>query len=185
MATIDEPGPFDALEKAKPDEPVFSLLARDPCAPATITEWNRLRRNRALKLYGGADASVADKELLVAELKQCANAEEIALQFEEWRKGYETPDMIGVRASYNEIIKSAEELAEADRRKQRKEACANLQEARYHIGIARDQLAALGLGAETAQDDLSMMLARLGAIAEEFELRRPGAGAEPSLPLGA
>lgn len=36
MNTLEEPGPYDALEKALPEEPLFTLLARDFAAPAPV-----------------------------------------------------------------------------------------------------------------------------------------------------
>lgn len=43
MGTKLNPGKFDAYDKALPDEPMFTLLARDPGAPGAIHEWMRLR----------------------------------------------------------------------------------------------------------------------------------------------
>lgn len=39
MGTKNTPGTYDCWEKAKPDEPVFVLLGRDPDAPAAIRKW--------------------------------------------------------------------------------------------------------------------------------------------------
>lgn len=44
MSTKMEPGPFDGMAKAAPDEPVFTLRAHDPLAPGLVHEWVRLRR---------------------------------------------------------------------------------------------------------------------------------------------
>lgn len=79
--TKDEPGPFDALQKARGDEPIFTLLGRDPAAPSAITEWCRVRRNNALR-----DFTPGSPEL-VEELRQCADAEAIAFQMDDYRKG--------------------------------------------------------------------------------------------------
>lgn len=43
IPTIENPGPFDALAKARPGEPFFQLLGRDHAAPGAITEWCRAR----------------------------------------------------------------------------------------------------------------------------------------------
>lgn len=43
MGTKRNPGPFSAYEKAEPDEPVFTLIGRDPCASIVITFWRKLR----------------------------------------------------------------------------------------------------------------------------------------------
>lgn len=44
MGTKRDPGQFDAWLAAEPDEPIFTLLARDPAAPDAILEWIRVRR---------------------------------------------------------------------------------------------------------------------------------------------
>lgn len=168
-STIDHPGPFDALQKARPGEGIFALLERDPCSPAAITEWARTRRNRAFKLYGG-DQSATAKELLAAELSQCFEAELIAL---EWAEGAAVSAPVeGQRAAYQEVIKSAEELAEADRRKRRETAVRDLREAAYHLCEAKDALIGLGLIPEATAHDLVLMLDRINGLADEHRERR-------------
>lgn len=39
MGTKAEPGRFDGYGKAEPDEPIFTLLGRDPAAPKLIRAW--------------------------------------------------------------------------------------------------------------------------------------------------
>lgn len=39
MGTKLNPGNFDCYENAKPDEPMFILLARDAGAPALVEKW--------------------------------------------------------------------------------------------------------------------------------------------------
>lgn len=170
MSTKETIGQFDALEKAEPNEPMFPLLARDECAPATVTEWCRLRRNRAFKLYGDS-AKDTDKELLAAELRQCANAEDVALQFVEWRKREAPADV--VKSTYNEVIRSAEEVAEADRRKRQEQAVADLGEAGYYLCEARDALASLGLIGELIQRDMTAMLDLIKSLSAEHKKTRP------------
>lgn len=43
MGTKENPGAYDCHAKAAPDEPTFTLLARDIAAPATIEHWAMLR----------------------------------------------------------------------------------------------------------------------------------------------
>lgn len=45
MGTKSEPGRFDCYDAAKPDEPIFILLGRDPQAPGVIRDWV-IRRQR-------------------------------------------------------------------------------------------------------------------------------------------
>lgn len=50
MGTKNNPGDYDCHAKAEPDEPMFTLLARDPLAADLVHLWAALR---------GADAPVA------------------------------------------------------------------------------------------------------------------------------
>jgi hypothetical protein len=43
MTSKSAPGQYDAYEKAEGDEPLFTLLARDPVAPPLIEAWAYLR----------------------------------------------------------------------------------------------------------------------------------------------
>lgn len=177
--SIDQLGPYDALAKAEPGEPWFIILARDSAGPATITEWCRLRRNRAFQKWGESHRPT-DKELLAAELKQCAEAEALAMRFSEWKSGHDQ-DKPGERAAYNEVIKSAEEQAEAARLSARAGAVRDLREAAYHLSEALEALDGLGVLPERTKADGVLYLARINGLAEEHSPKRPGA--EPTLQL--
>lgn len=43
MGTKNNPGSFDCYVAARPDEPMFVLLGRDPCASWVVTLWVKLR----------------------------------------------------------------------------------------------------------------------------------------------
>jgi len=43
MGTKLNPGKYDCYHKAKPDEPMFTLLARDPDAPMLVELWARIK----------------------------------------------------------------------------------------------------------------------------------------------
>jgi hypothetical protein len=43
MGTKNNPGKFDCYVAADPDEPMFVLLGRDPCAPMLVQIWAKLR----------------------------------------------------------------------------------------------------------------------------------------------
>lgn len=43
MGTKNKPGAFDCYANAKPDEPMFVLLGRDPHAPMLIAMWAAIR----------------------------------------------------------------------------------------------------------------------------------------------
>ena len=52
MGTKRQPQRFDGYAKAGPDEPLFTLLARDPLAPFLVSIWSSLR-------YGDQEAAQA------------------------------------------------------------------------------------------------------------------------------
>jgi len=47
MGTKTQPGKFDCHAKAEDDEPMFTLLARDPLAPALVRLWTEARMQAA------------------------------------------------------------------------------------------------------------------------------------------
>lgn len=53
MGTKNEPGQFDCYDKAEPDEPLFTLLARDPLAPHLVRLWTQARQ---LDVFGALDS---------------------------------------------------------------------------------------------------------------------------------
>jgi hypothetical protein len=72
MGTKLQPGQFDCVAAAEPDEPIFTLLARDPSAPDLVREWafqrgllitaglkpesDRAKVDEALRCAGAMDA---------------------------------------------------------------------------------------------------------------------------------
>lgn len=62
MGTKTNPGQFDCHAKALPDEPVFTLIGRDPMAHLLVRLWAALRRH------------AGEAEAVVAEAEQCADA---------------------------------------------------------------------------------------------------------------
>lgn len=45
MGTRENPGRFDGYGKAESNEPVFTLIGRDPAAPKLIRDWVNLHRD--------------------------------------------------------------------------------------------------------------------------------------------
>lgn len=84
MSTKAEPGPFDGMAKAAPDEPVFTLRAHDPLAPVLVHEWVDRRRKVIREAFVREEITAAKREL---ELLQCTEAEELAWSMDAWRKG--------------------------------------------------------------------------------------------------
>jgi len=75
MGTKLNPSNYDCYMNAEADEPMFTLLARDITAPATVRSW---------ALQRAADIAVGNKpqidQAMVDEAMACADA------MEAWRK---------------------------------------------------------------------------------------------------
>jgi hypothetical protein len=70
MGTKNNPGAYDCLAKAEPDEPFFVLLARDKHAPALVWMWATLR-----ELDGEDPAKVQEARQCVADMMAWAVAQ--------------------------------------------------------------------------------------------------------------
>lgn len=75
MGTKNNPGQFDCYANALPDEPIFTLLARDPEFLNLVIQW---ADKRMRDIYCG-DRPESDLKM-VFEAKQCA------LNGQKWRK---------------------------------------------------------------------------------------------------
>jgi hypothetical protein len=75
MGTKNNPGQFDCYHNAEPDEPMFTLLARDATAPFVVRQWAAARRllvDQGIKPM--SDLPVIEEALLCAQ------------QMEDWRR---------------------------------------------------------------------------------------------------
>ncbi len=73
ISTKETVGDYDAIETAKPGEPIFTLQGGDPFSPDTILHWAGLARAAGL---------VADKPEDAAKLlKKATAAEQVAWAF--------------------------------------------------------------------------------------------------------
>lgn len=75
MGTKLKPGQFDGADRAAPDEPMFTLLARDPSAPELVREW---AFQRGLLIAGGLKPE--SDRAKIDEAMRCADA------MDAWRK---------------------------------------------------------------------------------------------------
>lgn len=80
MGTKNNPDEFDCYRKALPDEPMFTLLARDRHAPDSVDKWADNRELEIRRGYGG------DKNKLADELHQLALARQCAGAMRAWRR---------------------------------------------------------------------------------------------------
>lgn len=67
MGTKRNPGKFDCMAKALPDEPTFTLLARDAAAPEIVDLWATIRET----MIENGDKPPFDVAL-ISEARQCA-----------------------------------------------------------------------------------------------------------------
>lgn len=73
MGTKQRPGPFDCYANAKPDEPMFVLLARDPHAPSMVRVWADKYLSSKMRTTGVGPAELAKFN----EAAQCADDMEV------------------------------------------------------------------------------------------------------------
>ncbi len=137
MSTKIDPGPFDALEKAQPDEPIFTLAARDPLAPALVHEW--VARRRAAITH--SDMPEATRTL---ELVQCREAEEVAFAMVDWRSGLTAVEPEPATTSDRGSRMSSEELAAKAAFDTRRDAAAALNNSVAEISEAAEALGRYG-----------------------------------------
>lgn len=118
MGTKNQPGKFDCYKNALPDEPMFTLLARDPSAPALVEQWGRQREAEIRE--GKRPAS---DEGAVAEAYGCATA------MTEWRGKndgvWRRPDMVNYGERLGKIIRDHCDLYMNE--EQQKALCIELQ----------------------------------------------------------
>lgn len=164
-STKAKPGPFDGMEKAKPNEPVFTLIARDPHAPAAILFWVDMVRK---DVFGGDFDSEKAKEKLI----QCTEAEMLAWEMDRWRKGLGEDKLEGFRATIHGgpvDTKALKQASVVD------EIVNHLAEAQYHANEAAEKLAVgediVGFG--TGEwEELEVIIRRLGEIRGIIEPHR-------------
>ena len=90
MGTKNKPGKFDCYAKAAPDEPLFTLLARDLLAAYLTQIWAMIRagnRDEAIRtfneLINGPHAYVF---VLQPETEKALEASDCALEMLQWRQ---------------------------------------------------------------------------------------------------
>lgn len=82
MGTKNNPGEFDCEAHAEPDEPKFTLLARDKDAPSAVRRWASKREDRKCNEFH----VLLKSDLPAEEIRQIDEALECANDMEDWRK---------------------------------------------------------------------------------------------------
>jgi len=175
MSTKSEPGPFDGMAKAAPDEPVFTLRAHDPLAPWLVKAWVWQRRQFILLQHHKGEITDAKRAV---ELLQCKEAEEIAWAMERWHLQEEeagdappATERDRARTMMGATLTSEEELAARARYEAIKRAGAILGNAIAGVHeVATEVLAPLGL--ETERAVLLLSHERIKAVAAHIAPKR-------------
>lgn len=109
-STKEKLGTYDAIETAKPDEPLFPIQGGDPFGPATVLHWVSLAR--------AAGMAETDEKRADRLLRKARDAELIAWQMQTYQRG--EVEQEGERAQYNEPTIAID--ATQDLERQRREA---------------------------------------------------------------
>jgi hypothetical protein len=164
-STKAEPGPFDGLERAEPDEPVFPLRAHDALAAGLVHLWVRQRRE-SIEKAAAAGEITEEKRLL--ELEQAREAEEIAWAMEDWRSGQTPAPVATAKATYSGRPDTAEEIAARNRHVALREAARRIDNGVADAVEASEAIAPYGF------DDVRMHIAAdVASLKDLAELIRP------------
>lgn len=92
MGTKNNPGLHDCYAKAAPDEPIFTLRAKDPSAPYLVMMWEASRRGDIATVSNAAMAMMMNKDVIrlfaspEADVDKFRKALSCADQMRDWRK---------------------------------------------------------------------------------------------------
>jgi hypothetical protein len=96
MGTTNEPGKFDCHAKAEADEPLFTLLARDPLASALVSIWGYLRLGdpaSAQHIMEGICYTLAGKYVKAPDTSKAEEALQCAHDMREWYRQHRAPSI--------------------------------------------------------------------------------------------
>lgn len=82
VSTKDRLGSYDAIESAKPGEPLFPIQGGDPFGPATVLHWAGLARDAGL--------TETDEKLAAKLLGKATDAERVAWAMMAYQRGEES-----------------------------------------------------------------------------------------------
>lgn len=143
VATKDTLGTYDAIESAKPGEPLFPLQGGDPFAPPTVQFWVDLCRKAGMR--------ETDPKKAEALLRKASDAERIGWLMTDYQRGQHAeqqsakPQLPAARPAYTGWEDGADEETKAKRkvRAGRIETAGQLHNIIAMATDAADRLAAL------------------------------------------
>lgn len=162
ISTKDKPGDYDAIETAKPGEPLFPIQGGDPFGPPTVLHWAKLAREA-----GEASDDERESDRL---LRKATSAEQVAWAMQEYQRGEQ--EVVAERANYTDA-------APADANKWRAGLIGgtkHLHEAAYHFTNAAEYLPADQAAA------IRVVVENIKKIASDYEPKRASYPSKPELP---
>jgi hypothetical protein len=166
VSTKERIGVYDAIETAKPGEPLFPIQGGDPLGPKTVEFWADEARKMARRL-----AEQGDEKRAKALLDKATSAEAVAWEMQAYQRGDLAVEE--VRAQYNDA-------AAVDIRSWKAGLIAgtrHLREAAFHLTNAVEHLPA------KMRAPLKRRIEQINKIASDYEPKRASYGNEPELPL--
>lgn len=149
VSTKEHAGEFDALETAKPDEPIFVVQGGDPLGPPTVQFWADRARDCARDIMDGKQAGFEPSDKLPeyeatehdrreAErlLRKATNAEEVSWAMKAYQRREFEPH--GGRATYNDTAGPDLTEDQLDRAAKRKALIAMVGQLNNALAIAND-----------------------------------------------
>lgn len=168
ISTKDKPGDYDAIETAKPDEPLFAIQGGDPLGPKTVLFWASEARKLAVE--------TEDEKERERLLRKATMAEEVAWGMQEYQRGIEP--VPGVRSSYaDEGVTLPGDPT--DRIKMRAALIAGVGRLNNAIGIAKDVEEALTQMDQHANAQ-AVILSGIDYLKAAAEMIEPRRGSERS-----
>jgi phage protein D len=177
--TLEDPSPFDALAKLKPNEVYFLLLGRDPHAAKLVLQWAELERNFVRE-------HVTNPEEARRRLLKANDAETIAWDMAAYQKGHKAESEavaapVEKPRSYSGHVLPAEAQARDDLQRARTLAARHLSEAAAQAQSAIEILT--GIGVEDQAQEIEKVRGWLNAVRDRVLPPRPIA-VQPELTLG-
>jgi hypothetical protein len=185
ISTKDKIGDYDAIESAKPGEPLFPIQGGDPLGPPTVQFWADSARRMAHDIMDGKRAGFepeherdeyqpteADKRDAEKLLRKATNAEQVKWEMQAYQRG--DVELTGSgRATYNDQPEFLTEEAE-DRATKRRARIKMAERLRYALGEAHGVAEGLAKIQELPEQEVAIREAieALKAAAAEVEPRR-------------
>lgn len=160
ISTKDTLGAYDAIETAKPGEPLFPIQGGDPFGPPTVLHWASLCR-----VAGMSEANEAKAHKL---LRKASDAEQVAWTMQAYQRGEIAIE--GKRAKYNEEAEQPETQDRAEREAMIK-GVGTLNNALALIADFADVLAKYKVH-DNEKVELDDIVSRIKKAAETIEPRR-------------